>query len=148
MWDFTCLSLEISIELFSFPFLFSGYFYSVDVYVVCIVSGGCNQSSGFLMNSSSFCIDASTLSWMLVSPLLLFLTQYSLSMSLRGVRPYASSLVFLFSGPFVEVPLSSSSEIVPSIWQGEQSRCLSLWWDFCYLVWFWVSSSFFCDTLF
>ena len=35
----------MSIQLFFFPFLFSGDFCSVDACVVCIVSGGCNQSS-------------------------------------------------------------------------------------------------------
>ena len=38
---FVCLSLEVFIKLFSFPFFFSVYFRSVDAYVVCIVSGGC-----------------------------------------------------------------------------------------------------------
>ena len=33
---------------FFFPFLFSGYFHSVDLCVVNIVSGGCNQSSSAL----------------------------------------------------------------------------------------------------
>ena len=61
---------EISIQLFFFLFLFPDYFRSVDAFVVCVVSGGYNLSScAFLMYSSSFCIDGSTLSWMLVSPL-------------------------------------------------------------------------------
>ena len=38
------LSLEISISLLFFPFLFSSYCYSVDTRVVCVVSGRCNKS--------------------------------------------------------------------------------------------------------
>ena len=51
-------------------FLFSGNFCSVDACVVCIVSARSNQSSfAFLILTSSACIDASTLSSMLESPL-------------------------------------------------------------------------------
>ena len=54
-------SLKISINIF--PFLFSGYFCSVDVCVVWIDSGYCNQySPAFLMQSFSRYIDGSTLS--------------------------------------------------------------------------------------
>ena len=35
-----------------------------------------------------------------------------------------------------------------SISQRRQPRRLSFWWDFCYIVWFWVVSSFAWDTLF
>ena len=45
MWDSACLSLEMSIQSFFFQFLFSSYFYIIDPCVVCIVSGGWNQSS-------------------------------------------------------------------------------------------------------
>ena len=45
VWDFTCLLLGRSIPFFLFPFFFSGYLCSVDACVVCIVPGGCNQSS-------------------------------------------------------------------------------------------------------
>ena len=44
VWDFTCLSLEMSLQLFFFPFLFPGYFCSVDACVVWIISGDCNLS--------------------------------------------------------------------------------------------------------
>ena len=43
--SFVCLWLEMCIQLFFFLFLFPGYFGSVGACVVCIVSGGCNQSS-------------------------------------------------------------------------------------------------------
>ena len=44
VWNFACLQFKLSIQLFFFPFLLFGYFRSVDACVVCIVSGGCNQS--------------------------------------------------------------------------------------------------------
>ena len=44
VWDFACLSLEMSIEWFFFPFLFSGYFFFLLTGVVRIVSGRSNQS--------------------------------------------------------------------------------------------------------
>ena len=70
---------------------------------------------------------------MLLSPLLLFLLTHTVFLRhLQDVRPYAS-WVFLFSGPLVEVFLSSTLRMVLL---GGQSRCLSLWWDFSYVVWF------------
>ena len=46
--NFSCvrcqLLLKTSIELFLFSFLFSGYFHSVVLHVVCIVFGSCKQS--------------------------------------------------------------------------------------------------------
>ena len=63
-----------------FLFLFPSCCHSIVYRVVCIVSDGCNQSSFvFLMYSSSRCIDASTVSSMLASPLPpSFLDTYSL----------------------------------------------------------------------
>ena len=56
-------------------------------------------------------------------------------------RPYASSWVFLFSAPVVEILPSSTLRLVLSILRGGKPRFLSLWWDFCYIVWFrWVFS--------
>ena len=78
----------------------------------------------FFMKSSNLCIDASTLSLMLANPLPpSFLDTYS----------FSTSGVLLFSCPF---PLSSTSIMVPNISQRGQPRCLSLWWDFGYIVWF------------
>ena len=48
MWDVACWTLKTSIELFFFPFLFSGYVYSVDPRVVSFVPDGCNQCSSTL----------------------------------------------------------------------------------------------------
>ena len=47
VWDFPCLSLEISKQLFSLPFLI---IFAVDVCVVCIFSGRCNQYSSVFSN--------------------------------------------------------------------------------------------------
>ena len=116
VWDFVCLSLE----LFSFPFLFSAYFCSVDDCVVCIVFHGSNQSSSGLVyvvvGSLCRCIDASTLSWILPSPPpRSFLGIYSLSMSSLESKVLCIIINFLV--------LWSTSKIFPSILQGEQARC-------------------------
>ena len=67
---------------------------------------------------------------------------------LWDVRPYALSWVFLFSEAFAGVLPSSTSRMVSSILWGGQPRCLSLWCDFCNIVWFWVVFSFSCGILF
>ena len=98
LWEISLFfSLEIFIRLFFFPFLFSANFSSVDVYVVCIVSACCNQSfSALFIKSSSRFTDASTLSWMLVSPLFpFFLDTYSPSMSFLGCKAYCIVMSFL-----------------------------------------------------
>ena len=74
--------------------------------------------------------------------LLLFLTHTVCQRHLWGVRPYALSLVFLFSDLIVEVLLSSILRMVPSILRKGQPWYLSLWWDFRYVVWFRVVFSF------
>ena len=61
---------------------------------------------------------------------------------LRDVRPDASSIVLLFSVPFVEVLLWYTLRMVLSILRGGQPRCLSLWWDFYNVVLVWVVFSF------
>ena len=45
--SFACLSLRISVQLFFFSFVYSGYFCSVDA---CIISGLCNQTSSAFSN--------------------------------------------------------------------------------------------------
>ena len=133
----------MSIQLFSVLFLFSGYFCSVDACVVCIVSDGCNQSSSSLVyvifESLYQCIDAIKNDG---DSFFFFLTYIVCPCCLWHVRPYASSWVFLFSGPFVEFLLWSILRIVPSILRVGQLRYLSLWWDFCYVLWFRVVFSF------
>ena len=91
VWYFLCLSLEVSIELFSFTFLFSGYFFSIYDCVFCIV-----------LMASNCCIDISTLFWMLSSHLPPFLDTYSLNVSplrckaLCIVNKFSYSLFHLF----------------------------------------------------
>ena len=111
MWNIACLSLEISIQLFFFPFLFSSYCCFVDPCVICVVSGRCNSYFFALFyvifKLSNRCIDtifnagkfsSSFFSWHC----------WVCHCFLKDVKLYASSLVFLFSNPFVEVlPLSS-----------------------------------------
>ena len=83
---------------------------------------------------------------MLLSPLPPFFL--TCIICLWDVRPYTSSLAFLFPGSFVGVLLSFISWMVPSILQGKLPRCLSLWWDSCSKAWFREVFSFVWDTLF
>ena len=62
VWDLTCLSLEISVQLIFFPFLFSNNCSFIDPCVVCVISGRCNYSSfplffNVVFESSYQCID-------------------------------------------------------------------------------------------
>ena len=70
--------------------------------------------------------------------LLLFLTVFVCLRHLWNVRSYVSSWVFLFYHSFVEVSPSSTLWMVLSILRRGQPRCLHLWWDFWYVVWFQV----------
>ena len=151
VWDFACLSLEISIWLFFFPFLFSGYFCSVYAYVVCIVFTRCNQSSSTFFNvvfkSLYRCIDA--IFYASESSASFF--SWHITVCLRhvwDVRSDASSWIYLFSGLLVSVLSSSPSRIVLSILQEGYPRHLSLWWDLCNIIWFRLVSSYSWYTLF
>ena len=126
------LTPEMSLQLFFFPFLFSGSFCSLDACIVCIVPGGWNQSSSALFfyvvlesfyrfivailnagkSSSSF------FSWHIQSVYVIHgIVLWSICLS---------SFVYFKTGP----------EYITR----EQLRRLSLWWYFCYIVL--VSSSF------
>ena len=48
------------------------------------------------------------------------------------VMPFASSLTFFFTGPFIWIFPSSFLKMVQCIQQKVHSSCLSLWWDFFY----------------
>ena len=79
---------------------------------------------------------------------LLFLTLIHRFCHLSGVRVYALSRIFLSSGLFVWGFRPSILIMVLSISQGQLSRCLSLWWDFCcrasfYRLRLWYSFSYF-----
>ena len=84
--------------MFFFPFLLPGHCYSVIYRVVSIVSNGCNQSMFvFLYVVLSRCIDVSTLSSVLASPLpYFFLDTYSLSSSSLGCKVLCIVISFLF----------------------------------------------------
>ena len=113
MLYFVCLSLEMSIQLFFFRSLFSGYFCSNDASVVCIVSCACNQSPSVLfMLSSRHSINASKLSKMLAWHLFLFHDTQRQSRSSLGSKVlyivisflvlksiYGSSLLHVKNGP-------------------------------------------------
>ena len=135
----------MSIELFFFSLLFFTYFRSDDPRVVSITSGGCNQSSSALfyvvLESLCRCVNARKSSssffyWLIVS-----------QRHLWDEKSYASSLVFLFSGPFVWVLLWSSTRMDPSILRWGQSSYLSLsqgsWYIVLFRVVFWDTLSYF-----
>ena len=67
---------------------------------------------------------------------LLFLAHIVCLYHFWDIRPYSSSWVFLFAGSFVKVLPLSTWRMVPSILWWGQPRCLYLWWDFSYIVWF------------
>ena len=104
MWDFSCVSLEISILLFFFPFyflvivvlLFLVLFVLFLVAVISLFSFLCSFRVVVLMYRCYFQC------WRILF-LLLFLTHIACLCHLLVVRLYASSIVFLFSSPFVEV---------------------------------------------
>ena len=105
--------------------------------------------SHFFMLSWSHRIEISTLPSMLLNSLPpSFLDTYILSVSSLKCKTLCIIISFLVLccicwsslPPFI-------SRMVPSILQGEQSRCLSLWWDFYNIVWFRVVFLFSWDTL-
>ena len=97
---------------------FSCNCFSDDACVVFIVSGNCNlSSSAFLMQSSSLCIDASTLSSMLAYPLPPSFFSWQSLCHLWDIRSYAWSSVFLFCDPFVEVPPPTTLRMLTFILQ-------------------------------
>ena len=74
--------------------------------------------------------------------LLLFLRHIHCLCHFLDVKPYALSGVFLFPGPFVKVLLVSTLRMIPSILQVGQPKYLSLWLNFCYIIWFRLVFSF------
>ena len=133
MWHYVCLSLEISILLFFFSFLFSSNCCSVDPSVVCVVSDRYDQSF-FALFLYNCCIDESTLSWILP---LTFLNIYSLFISSLGymVLCIAMWLRVLFS-----ICWSSSLVYIrrSRVSDERDSSDISFWSDFCDIVCFLV----------
>ena len=122
--------------------IFVSWFF-VLLMLVCIVFGSCNQFSSALFMLFSCCIDW-TLSLMQVN----YLPSSFLGTYILFISSYPLSWVFLFFGPFVGINLWSTLRIVPCILRGGHPRCLSLWLDFCYVVWFKVVFSFSWGILF
>ena len=133
-----------SVSLFKFPFLSHVQDFSCEIMLVCrlkypyscfvdlsVLSAYSDCWNKFLllffMQSSSRRLDPSTLSWMLANPLPLFffLDTYRLC-HLSVVKPYASSLTFLFSGPLVKVLPTSTPRMVSSIVPAEKRFFSSL----------------------
>ena len=77
-----------------------------------------------------------TLPSTLATPLLPFLFDIYCLCHLLDVRPYASSLVFLYSAPFAWVPPLFISTMALSNLLGWQRRYQSFGWDSCCRVWF------------
>ena len=107
--------------------------------VVCIVFSRSNHSSFavfyVVFEMSFWCIDT-IFNADEASSSLFFLIRVVCLYYLSNVKLYASSWVFVFSVPFVKVLPSFTLRIVSSILRVEKLRCLSLRWDFCYIVWF------------
>ena len=123
-----------SLTVVYFPYLFPRY-YSICPYTVTAVT---SLPFAFLIKaSSSPHIDASTLSWMLASPLPSSFLSFTYNLChLLDVKHCVSSSTFLSTGPFVLVLPLPTLGMVPSILQREQSMCLSFWWNFCRRVGF------------
>ena len=134
---FACLSLKISIQLSFFPFLFSGYFCSVDACVVCIVFGRCNPSSWTFY----LCVFVSMLRrdlqcWrVLFTP---FLGANSLSPSSQRWKALYIVMNFLL---FWSITLCSSLDTLKN---GPEYLIMgtAIWWDFYFIVWLRVVFSF------
>ena len=145
MWDFACLLLEISIQLFFFSFLFTSCYCSVNSCVVYVVTGCWNLCSFSYLWVIVMMYHRNLLCWQVI--FLFFSTHIVCLYHFSDAKLDASSLVFLFSGSCVEVLPSPTSRMVLSILQRGQFRCLSFWWDFCNVVLFWIVFSFSSATL-
>ena len=100
MWEFACLSLEISMQLFLFQFSFSNYCCSVYTCFDCVVCGHYNQYLfALFIYSLSHRINESKLSWILASPLPpYFLDIRSLSTSYLVCKALCIFIYFLSLG--------------------------------------------------
>ena len=143
--DFACLSLEMSIRLFSSHFCF----------LCCVVLLMCCLCCFWSLLSVFLCSFENNLlvilsmyrcylqcRWVLY--LLFFLDTYSLFISSLGCKALCIVIRLLvllsISWKFSLVHFKNDPEYL--------TRCLSLWWDFCNIVWFRVFFSFSWDILF
>ena len=139
-----CLFVDWNIHTVVF-LLFSGYLCSVDIWLVWLfLVAVISFPPRFLLWSSSCCIDASSLSWTLVSRVSpSFFDTYILSTSSLGCRAICIVISFLVLWSICLGFLWSTSRMAPSILWGRQPKYLSLLWDFCYVFFFFVLSCFF-----
>ena len=77
-----------------------------------------------------------------------FLDTYSRSMSSLRCKALCIVMSFLVLWSTCWSFFSSTLRIVSSILRRRRPRCLSLWWDSCYIIWFRVVFSFSWDILF
>ena len=137
MWDFARLLFEISIELNCFPsyFCFLVVLLILVLFVLFLVDVISLPLFFFMCLRVVLSMYRRYLQCRRVLFLFLFLTHTPSLCHLWYIRPYASSRVFLFSGPFEEFLLSSTLRIVLSILQEGQPLMRLLLYTF-------VSSSF------
>ena len=135
------LSLEISIPLFFFPFLFSSYCCSVGLCLICVVSGRCNLPffvfSYVVFELFYWCIDAI---FSVGESSSSFFSWHIQPMSSLGCKTLSIVMSFLV--------LWSILRMVPSSLQRRQLRSLLLGRVFCDIACFRVVFSFFWDILF
>ena len=124
----------MSIQLFSSNFYFLIYFLLMLVLSLLFMAVVISLPSGLFIYSFRSWIN-SILNADKFSSFFFFDTCSQWTSSLRYKTLYIV-ISFFFSDPFVEILLSFILKMVPSILGGEQPRYLSLWWDFCYVVWF------------
>ena len=127
---------------FSSHFLFSCYCYAVDPCVIWVVSGRCNYPFFVFLCSLRVVLSMNRCylqCWRFF--LLLFLTHTTCQSSL-GCKALWIVISFLVLWFICWSSSPSTLRMVSSIFEGGQPSCLSLWWGFCYIVWFQVVFSF------
>ena len=140
---FSCtLSLEISVQLFSFPFLSLSFcsfsIWSYDANAVAVIS----------LYFFSFDVVLESFYWCILA--ILNAGESSSSFLIHIVclcKAFCIAIIFFFFCPWVHL-----SEflfwLVLSIFQWGQPRRLFVWWNFCYRAWYREAFSFFWDPLF
>ena len=121
------LSLEISVQLFFFPFLFDRYIVVLLILMIFVLFLVVVISLFFFLSSLRVVVSIHQRCLQCKRVLFLLFVRYIACLChLWNVKSYASSLVCLLSGPFVEDLSSSSSRMVSSILKRRQPRHLSL----------------------
>ena len=130
LWEISFVwRLKYSYSCFSSHFCFLVIFSSLDLLVVCIVSGSCDQSSSMLF-SVIFellyrCINVIFNTGKSSSSVFFFFFFFAHTVCQRNlwdIRLYEWSLVFFFSGSSIEALPSLTSRIVPNILHGEKKQ--------------------------